>query len=185
MTRGRHARAIVWPVLAGAILIAPRPAQAGQGTLQVVGAAQAVSGEIPLGAHLQPIEPDFGLKWEAPTARLGAVQLEMRGTERGGKAHLGRMYAAARDAKIGGWKWTFEAGDAYYSPFIGSYKFANLTTHRAAMFIHDVRGHAGDGCGERARLEWEQHVAHQDAARDLCTAGVVDDRQLSATDGTK
>jgi hypothetical protein len=121
-------RGVAWPLLAGALLIAPATALARQGTLQIVGAAQAVSGEIPLGTHLQPIEPDFGLKWEAPTARLGTVQIEMRGTERGGKAHFGRMYGAARDARIGGWKWTVEGGDAYYSPFIGGYKFANLTT---------------------------------------------------------
>ena len=114
--------------LAAATLLAPGVAWARQGTLQITGASQSTTGEVARSANFARFEPDLGINWLAPTERLGTVQLEVRGTERDGDMRLGRMYASARDAKYGGFKWTFEGGDTYYAPAIGEYKFSNLTT---------------------------------------------------------
>ncbi len=114
--------------LAAAMLLAPGVAWARQGTLQITGASQSTTGEVARRANFARFEPDLGINWLAPTERLGTVQLEVRGTQRDGDMRLGRMYGSARDAKYGGFKWTFEGGDTYYAPAIGEYKFSNLTT---------------------------------------------------------
>ena len=98
------------------------------GDLQITGASQSTTGELARSADFARFEPDLGINWLAPTERLGTVQLEVRGTQRDGDMRLGRMYGSARDAKYGGFKWTFEGGDTYYAPAIGEYKFSNLTT---------------------------------------------------------
>jgi hypothetical protein len=122
------ALSVSFQALAAAVLLTPGVAWARQGTLQISGASQSTTGEVARGATLGRFEPDLGISWLAPTDRLGTLQLEMRGTERGNEIHFGRLYGSARDAKYGGFKWTFEGGDTYYAPSVGAYKFSNLTT---------------------------------------------------------
>jgi len=114
----------------GALLVALTnvPAAAQQGSLQVSGAAQATTGQLQRGPNFVTIEPDIGVSWLQPGTRIGNLQLELHGTERRDAFHLGRVYGAMRDLKQGDYKWTVEAGDTYYSPTIGDYKFSNLVT---------------------------------------------------------
>ena len=104
------------------------PAAAQQGTVQISGAAQAVTGNAERTASDHPIEPDFGITWLQPGVRFGTFQMELREARRGDRLHLGRNYAALRDVKHGAVSWTFEAGDAYFTRALGEYGFANLTT---------------------------------------------------------
>ncbi len=109
-------------------MMASAPVAAQQGSLQVSAAAQATTGEVQRGVGLGRLEPDLGVSWLQPGTRFGTLQLELRGTERHNELHFGRIYSSLRDLKFGGLKWTVEAGDTYYTPTIGDYKFSNLVT---------------------------------------------------------
>jgi SPOR domain/SdrD B-like domain len=111
-----------------AVLLAAAPAAAQQGSLQVSAAAQGTTGGPRLGVSANQLEPDLGVSWLQPGTRVGTMQLEVRGVERKNDMRLGRVYGALRDLKYGGFKWTVEAGDAYYAPTIGDYRFSNLVT---------------------------------------------------------
>ena len=120
-----------WPTVACgllAVLCAAGPVAAQQGSLQVSAAAQATTGDVQRGIGLGQLEPDLGVSWLQPGTRFGTLQLEVRGTERRSELHFGRIYGSMRDLTFGGYKWTVEAGDSYYTPTIGDYKFSNLVT---------------------------------------------------------
>jgi hypothetical protein len=114
------------PVLVLAGSVAPAVAQ--QGSIQVSGSAHTLTGDAGRIGDQARFEPDGGVSWFQPGSRVGIFQLEVRGTKRGKEAHLGKAFAAWRDVKLGGLTWTFEAGDLYFTPVIGDYKFANLPT---------------------------------------------------------
>src|SRR5205809_4191776 len=57
------------------------------------------------------------------------------------------------------------------------HELAHLTAYRRAILAEAVGRHPGDRPGERARFDRRDREAPEDAARDLGTAGVVDDRQ--------
>ena len=115
--------AIACVALAG--LVAPVAAQ--QGSVQVTGSAQALSGDPERLAGQSRLEPDFGVTWFQPR-RWGSLQMELRGTRRGREPHLGRAYVAWRDVKHRGAIWTFEGGDFYFTPVVSEYRFTNLST---------------------------------------------------------
>lgn len=117
----RHA-----PSLVVALLLAT-PAAAQQGSVQVSAGAQATTGDTARAGNVG-VDPDLGVTWLQPGTRFGTLQLELRGTERANQLHLGRVYGSVRDLKLGGYTWTLEAGDAYYAPTVGEYKFSNLYT---------------------------------------------------------
>ncbi len=104
------------------------PAGAQQGSLRVSASAHALTGDPARIGDQPTFDPDAGVSWFQPGSRVGLFQLEVRGTKRGREAHLGKAFAAWRDVKVGGASWTFEAGDLYFSPPIGDYKFTNLST---------------------------------------------------------
>ena len=101
--------------------------RAQEGVVQVSAAGQALTG-----ATLQPgddhFEPDFGVSWLQPGVKFGAFQVELRGSKRADRMHLGRNYAALRDLRHAGVSWSFEAGDAYFTRALGEYGFSNITT---------------------------------------------------------
>ncbi len=77
----------------------------------------------------------------------------MRGTERQNEPHFGRIYGSLRIVKAGGFRWTVDAGDTYYAPTIGEYKFSNLTTPAvtfsgAAIGARSARTDVGFVAGE-------------------------------------
>ena len=117
-------------IAAGTLLTVFLPAAgaAQQGSLQVTGAAQSVQGDSRRTFGQPELEPDVGVSWLQPGTRLGIFQLELRGTQRDGTAHLGRALISARDFKYRGALLTVQAGDSYFSPAIGDYRFANLPT---------------------------------------------------------
>jgi cell division septation protein DedD len=115
--------------LAVALLVASSTiSSAQQGSVQVSAAVQGVTGDTDRLAGQSQVEPDFGVAWLQPGARFGVFQIELRAARRGDTLHTGRMYGALRDLKLRGIAWTVEAGDAYFSPGIGEYRFANLFT---------------------------------------------------------
>ncbi len=105
-----------------------RPAAAQQGSLQVTAAAQSVQGDPRRTAGQAQFEPDFGVSWIQPGTRFGLAQLEVRGTRRDDQPHIGRTFFSLRDLKFRGARWSIDAGDAYFTPSIGEYRFANLST---------------------------------------------------------
>ena len=66
------------------------------------------------------------VSWLQPGTRFGIFQLEIRGARRDGLPHLGKPSSASVDLKYRGLAWSLEAGDTYFSPAIGDYRFANL-----------------------------------------------------------
>jgi cell division septation protein DedD len=119
------------PVLRGlavALLAWPASAAAQQGSIQISGTAQALTGDPQRLGTQHRLEPDFGISWIQPGSRLGIFRLELRGTRRQDRLHPGRMFVAVRDKKLRGVAWSFEGGDAHFAPAIGDYKFSNLFT---------------------------------------------------------
>ena len=115
--------------LAVGLLVSPAAlCSAQQGSVQVSAAVQGVTGDTDRLAGQSQLEPDFGVAWLQPGARFGVFQIELRAARRGDTLHTGRLYGAVRDLKLGGIAWTVEAGDAYFSPGVGDYRFANLFT---------------------------------------------------------
>ena len=143
-------RTVLCAILTG-LLAAPAAAQ--QGSLQVSAAAQATTGESARDINLGAFEPDLGVTWFQPGTRFGTLQLEVRGTERQNEPHFGRIYGSLRDLKAGGFRWTVDAGDTYYAPTIGKYRFSNLTTPAvtfsgAAVGARSARTDVGFVAGE-------------------------------------
>jgi cell division septation protein DedD len=99
-----------------------------QGSVRLSAAVQGVTGDPPRLAGQAQLEPDFGVSWLQPGSRFGVFQIEVRGARRGSDLHTGRMYGALRDLKFANVAWTLEAGDAYFAPGLGGYRFANLFT---------------------------------------------------------
>ena len=113
---------------AGLLASGAIPADAQQGSVQVSTAVQGVTGDSERLAGQKRLEPDFGISWLQPGSRFGVFQIELRGARRGNELHTGRMFGALRDLKYRNVAWTIEAGDAYFSPGLGDYRFANLFT---------------------------------------------------------
>src|SRR5688572_2117209 len=103
------------------------PALAQQGSVQVTGAAQAVSGDPERLAGQTRLEPDFAINWYQPRG-TGSLHAELRATRRGNEPHLGRAYIAWRDVTLRGALWSFEGGDFYFTPGVADYRFTNLST---------------------------------------------------------
>ena len=103
------------------------PAAAQQGSVQVTGAAQAVTGDPERLAGQSRLEPDFAINWFQPR-ETGSMLMELRATRRGSEPHLGRAYFAWRDARFRGATWTLEGGDFFFSPAVADYRFTNLST---------------------------------------------------------
>ena len=67
-------------------------------------------------------------------------------------------------------------------PWIADRELADLSTHRAALGVEHVRGDAGHRARERAGPKTRDHIATQNAARDLRPTRVVDDGDPTAAD---
>ena len=120
-------RPVLCGLAAGLLVCHAGTATAQQGTVLVSGASQIITG----GAQERgddTIAPDFGVSWLQPGTSFGSFQLELRETRRGDRMHVGRNYAALRDLRRGGLSWSFEAGDAYFTRWLGEYGFSNLRT---------------------------------------------------------
>ena len=104
--------------------LVPDVASAQQGSVQVTAAGQSVHGDPRRIGEQPPFEPDFGVSWLQPGTRFGLFQIELRGTRRGDLPHLGKVSVSARDLK-----YRAQFGrETYFSPAIGDYRFANLST---------------------------------------------------------
>jgi hypothetical protein len=141
-------RQLPWELAVVCTLLAAAPAAAQQGSVQVTGAAQAVSAEPERLAGESRLEPDFAILWYQPR-RVGALQAEFRGTRRGDDPHLGRAYFAFRDFKYRGAAWDVEAGDFYFAPTISDYRFTNLSAPFITLAGASV---AARGARSNARL---------------------------------
>jgi hypothetical protein len=115
--------------LAAALVAYPAASASGQqGSVQVSGAAQTLTGNSERVGDQHAVEPDVGLLWRQPGTRFGLFELELRGTRRGDLPHFGRAYVSLSDVKYHGFNWSFEGGDAFVSPGLGAYRFSNLFT---------------------------------------------------------
>ncbi len=115
-------------LIAALLLVPAVPARAQEGSLQISASAQAVTGNPERLAGERRLEPDMGISWLQPGTRFGIFQIEIRGTRRGDRPHLGRAFMAIRDVKIGGVAWSLEGGDTYFSPAVSDYRLSNLFT---------------------------------------------------------
>ena len=106
-TKSRRSVSGGWTIALVALAASATPALAQQGSIQVTGSAQAVTGDPERLAGQSRLEPDFAINWFQPRS-TGSMQMELRATRRGNEPHLGRAYFAWRDAKLGRATWTFE-----------------------------------------------------------------------------
>ena len=141
-------RPVLCGLAAGVIAGHAIAAQAQQGSVQISAAAQGLTGSTQRLAAENPIEPDFGVTWLQPGVRFGTFHVELRGTRRNDRLHLGRNYAAVRDLKYRGITWSLEAGDTYFTRTIGGYGFTNLATPAVTF-----SGAAVNGRGTRGALQ--------------------------------
>ena len=108
-------------------VLAP-PAAAQQSGVQVTAAAHALHGD-PQRMGGQPVfEPDLGISWLRPDTKTGIFQMEIRAISREGRPDLGRAWVSLRDVAYRGVKYTFEAGDTFFSPSAGDYRLRNVYT---------------------------------------------------------
>ncbi len=122
-------RQVLHGLAIGCLALSAAPAAAQQqGSIQISAAAQGVTGDPVRTEGQEHVEPDAGVLWLQPGSRFGMFHIEVHGVMRGGLPHFGRTYLAARDVKYRGATWTLEAGDTYFNPSIGDYKFSNLAT---------------------------------------------------------
>lgn len=112
--------------LAAAVLPAA-PLEAQEGSVQVTGAVQGVTGDPQRTGGQNRFDPDFGISWLQPGSKFGIFQMDLRGTRRQDRLHFGRTYLAFRDIRQGSIKWTIEGGDTYFTPPLADYKFSNLS----------------------------------------------------------
>jgi len=120
-----HSRALAVCTVFAALI--PTQGAAQQGSVQVTAATQVIQGDSRRIGTQSSLEPDFGVSWLQPGTRFGTFQIDLRGTRRGDVPHLGRTFVGVRDLKYRGLSWSLEAGDTYFSPAIGDYRFANLS----------------------------------------------------------
>lgn len=136
----------VYCALAAGVLACHAPLlHAQQGSIQITGAAQGVTGDPQRIAGENAIEPDFGVLWLQPGVRFGTFQIELRETRRSNRLHLGRNYGALRELKYRNVSWTFEAGDTYFTRAMGDYGFSNLTTPAVTFAGGAISGRADHG----------------------------------------
>lgn len=110
------------------VLLVPAIAAAQQNSIQLTAAAHSLYGE-PARIGSQPaLEPDLGVTWLRPGTRFGMFQMEIRGTTRDDRPHVGRAFVSLRDLKHRGVTYTFEAGDSFFSTTRGEYQLKNLFT---------------------------------------------------------
>jgi len=108
------------------LLLSAASAAAQQPSVAVVGAAQVVTGDaIRLGGQHQ-IEPDLGILLFNPGFRFGALDAGITVTRRNEEAVLGRSFLRLGGVKLGGLAWTVDAGDAWSTPTLSGFGFANL-----------------------------------------------------------
>ncbi len=119
---------LVLGVVSGLLTSGAIQAGAQQGSVQLSTSVQGVTGDSQRLAGQNRFEPDVGISWLQPGSRFGIFQIELRGARRGDSLHTGRIYGSLRDLKYGGIVWTIEAGDAYFAPALGEYRFTNLFT---------------------------------------------------------
>ena len=117
-----------------------------------LGSPERVTGE-------HSIEPDFGVSWIQPGVKFGSFEAEIRGTRRADRLHVGRNYAALRDLRTGGFRWTFEAGDAFLNRGVNHYGFSNLST--PALTVQRRRDHAREPAQHRERDGGQGHGVAQ------------------------
>src|SRR5262245_11283385 len=103
-------------------------AAAQQGSVQVTTAAHVVGGDEWRIGGQDTFEPDFSINWLQPGSRFGVFQADVHVTSRQDGLGLGRAFLALRDLKYRGFTWSFEGGDAFFSPTLADYHFANLST---------------------------------------------------------
>ena len=108
-------------------VLAP-PATAQQSGVQVTAAAHAMSGDTQRIGGQPAFEPDLGVTWLRPDTKSGIFQMELRAVSRDGRPNVGRAWASLRDFTYRGVKYTFEAGDTFFSPTPGDYRLRNLYT---------------------------------------------------------
>lgn len=106
----------------------PSPVAAQQSGVQVTAASHALHGDTQRYAGQPTFEPDLGISWLRPGTRVGTVQMEIRAISRDGQPNLGRAWLSLRDFTHRGVKYTFEAGDSFFSPTQGDYRLRNLYT---------------------------------------------------------
>ena len=125
-----------------ALLLGPAArVYAQQGSIQISGAVQSVSGDSERLAGQNPVEPDFGVSWLEPGTRFGTFHMELRGARRGDVIHTGRMYGSLHDLKFRGATWTIEAGDGYFVPTLSEYRFSNLFSPAVTFNGAAISGH--------------------------------------------
>jgi cell division septation protein DedD len=138
-------RPVLCGLAAGLMAWQAAAAYAQQGSLQLSAAAQGLAGASRSVSGENAVDPDFGVSWLQPGVRFGSFQIEIRGTRRTDRLHVGRTYAALRDYKLGGLAWTLEAGDTYITRAIGEYRFSNLTTPAVTFSGGTVSGRHARG----------------------------------------
>jgi cell division septation protein DedD len=121
-------RPVLGGLAAASVVFHASLAVAQQGRVLVSGASQSVVGSPERVAGEHAIDPDFGVSWIQPGVRFGSFEAEIRGARRGDRMHVGRSYAALRDLRSGGVRWTFEAGDGYLNRGVNQYGFSNFST---------------------------------------------------------
>jgi cell division septation protein DedD len=121
-------RPVLCGLAAASVVFHASFAAAQQGRVLVSAASQSVVGSPERVAGEHAIDPDFGVSWIQPGVRFGSFEAEIRGARRGDRMHVGRNYAALRDLRTGGFRWTFEAGDGYLNRGINQYGFSNFST---------------------------------------------------------
>ena len=140
-------RPVLWGLTAAVVTCHAATVHAQQGSVQITGATQTVTGDPQRLGGENTIDPDIGVLWLQPGVRFGPFQRELREARRGNRLHLGRNYAALRDLKYRNVSWTFEAGDSYFTRAIGEYGFSNLTTPSVTF-----AGGALSGRGDRGSI---------------------------------
>ena len=137
-------RPVLCGLAAGLLACHAGTAFAQQGNVVISGAGQVLTGGARQGEDT--LEPDFGVSWIQPGVDFGSFQVDLRGSKRGDRMHLGRNYAALRDLKRGAVSWSFEAGDAYFTRALGEYGFSNLRTPSVTFSggVISARGPRGD-----------------------------------------
>lgn len=136
---------VVRCLAAGIFLCHATPLYAQQGSLQVFGAAHGLTGDSDRLGSQARLDPDVGVTWLQPDSRYGTLQLDIRGTRRGDRFHLGRTYLSADRLRAGGLTWTLEAGDAYYTRAIREYRFSNLTAPVVTFSGGSITGRGARG----------------------------------------
>jgi hypothetical protein len=108
------------------LLLAPAPAAAQQGSVQVTAATVASTGDPSRTGLTQGFQPDFGILWFQPTTNWGTVNFDAHAVRGAKDPRLGRVLFAVNDLRRAGLKWNVSGGDGIYTPFLTGYGFNNL-----------------------------------------------------------